>query len=207
MTSFVVYGFSGKAGSGKDYVAKRIFPAILKAANILGKNEKILYLAFADLLKTIVSAKYSLSYEELYHEKSIRTRFLLQNIGDELRKKNGEDFFIKAIQIELMKHAEKSGITTFILTDVRFPEEHKWIKNIGGFVFRIDSPEREHEKLLKECDGNVEDMKKRSQHRSETLLDDFTFDAIIKNNPSDNPAQYISDWVTGKSTAKQKEST
>jgi len=190
-----VYGFSGKIGSGKDYVAKNIFPRLLRASGDLGQHETPLYLAFADLLKTICAGRFGLDYDDLYVTKTPETRKRLQEVGDELRKKNGELYFVNAMKLELAKHAKRSGIRTFIFTDVRFPEEFIWIHEMGGVVFRVNAPKRSHQKLLEECKGDQKAYEARAAHRSETLLDCAKFDAIIENDPEQNPAQGISDWI------------
>jgi hypothetical protein len=193
----VIYGFSGKIGSGKDYIAKNIFLNMLRLKNIITKEEKPLFLAFADFLKTLCALKHNLSYDDVYGDKTSETRKLLQETGDELRKKYSENFFVDAMKLEIEKHKRKSDVRVIILTDVRFPEEVKMIKEYNGKIFRIVSPERTRQKLLDEVknkDEKDEITKKHSTHRSETLLDNYDFDLVIYNDPKDNPAQQLFEW-------------
>ncbi len=58
----------------------------------------------------------------------------------------------------------------WIITDVRFPNEAKAIKDKGGIVIRIERPGGESH-----CGG---------QHDSETALDNYSFDYVIDNEGS-----------------------
>jgi hypothetical protein len=80
----MIIGFSGKIGSGKDYVSKNIFLPILKN-NI--KNINYLFLAFADPLKQECSLRYGCEYNKLYKDKDLFTRKSLQDVGTEFREK------------------------------------------------------------------------------------------------------------------------
>lgn len=187
-----VFGFSGKIGSGKNYIAENIFP------QMYSNEEKgnILYIAFADLLKTICAGKKELTYEELYENKSSETRKLLQETGDEVRKMYGESFFKQALELEMIRHYKKNKINIFIITDVRFPEEALFIRHTcKGYVFRIEAPQRTNDRMEVECEGDIKKVIKISSHRSETLLDKFDFDLVIRNDYGQNPRVDISAWL------------
>lgn len=68
----------------------------------------------------------------------------------------------------------------WIITDVRFPNEAKAIKDKGGILIRVNRP-------CEEC-GVLEGHKmiphknKPSEHESETALDDYEFDYIVDNS-------------------------
>ena len=64
----------------------------------------------------------------------------------------------------------------WVITDMRFPNEMKAIKDKGGISIRITRP---REVLLEEC---VISEDSELLHESETVLDDAKFDYIIDNN-------------------------
>jgi phosphomevalonate kinase len=170
-----IYGFSGKMGSGKDYFANKL---MFYHKN----NAKTMIIAFADFLKSLACVKHDLSYDDVYGSKNEKTRKILQEMGDAIRTEYGEDFFAKALQFEIEKQYRRNHISRFIITDVRFPEEVKVIKSMGGKVIRLNAPDRTKERLYEECNGDKELMKQRASHRSENSLDDYRdFDLVLFN--------------------------
>lgn len=80
----------------------------------------------------------------------------------------------------------------WIITDVRFPNEVKAIKDRGGIVIRVDRPRE----IPTDDEGFVINLDiykfgdkiiDYSNHPSETALDDYEFDYVIDNN-SDIPS-------------------
>ncbi len=59
----------------------------------------------------------------------------------------------------------------WIITDVRFPNEFKAIKEKGGIVIRVNRPS--HSKHI---------VKVINDHPSETALDGYDFDYVIEND-------------------------
>lgn len=190
-----IYGFSGKIGSGKDYVAKEILPHILVGSGRHSSDDSVIYLAFADFLKSVCAARFGLKYNDLYERKTAETRKRLQYVGDEIRDMYGDMYFVNSMELEVTKHLRRSNIKTFVITDVRYPEEVAWIRKMGGYIIRIKAPERSKKKLMEECKENVDIYKKRSEHPSETLLDNADFNLVINNDPDDNPWGELSDWI------------
>ena len=167
----IVIGVSGKLGVGKDFISNII-------EQHLSINHKVIRLAFADLLKILTMIEYDISFDRVYVKKDEESRQLLQNIGAEYRKKS-LDFWIKGIdsQINIFQH---KGFDAFIITDVRYQNEADYIKSIGKLI-RIVAPIRNQIKLEEESNNNP-DIK---NHLSETDLDNYEFDYIIKNDPDD----------------------
>ena len=86
-----LYAFSGKMGSGKDFISHHYF-----ATNLPPKPT--LFLAFADHLKVDVASKHSLPLKTMYDEKTQETRMLLQRSGTELgRDVFGEYLWVNAL--------------------------------------------------------------------------------------------------------------
>lgn len=180
----IVIGFSGKIGSGKDYVAKEIF---LEKIKQISKN--YLFLSFADPLKQECALRYNHTYEQLYHNKDNDTRKHLQDVGNEFRTKHGKNVYVNTMKMLITLHSERSNIDIFIIPDVRFPNEMKFIQSIGGKVYRITALNRSRDKLLKECGGDEELLKIRSQHVSEVSLDNHKFDGYIHNDYDDTTCE------------------
>lgn len=162
-----VIGLSGKAGSGKDYIASRII------------TPKYGYVPFsiAWQVKASLVAKGVLTYEEAFVTKPPHARHLLQAEATESgRDIYGEDMWLRAADAWMRTIYEQWGIQRFVLSDIRFPNEVEYIKKMGGKVFRIIAPTRVSQSPL-----TVE----ARNHYSETALDDYpldNFDGIIDND-------------------------
>ena len=92
---------------------------------------------------------------------------------------------------EVMHGSIKTDYPNWIITDVRFPNEVKAIKDRGGIVIRVikDEPCEVCGLTLAERRGNI--CKEiscplgRKQHKSETALDNATFDYTISAKEGD----------------------
>ncbi len=162
-----VIGLSGKAGSGKDYIAM----------NIITKHYGYVPFSIAWQVKASLVAKGVLTYEEAFITKPPHARYLLQSEATESgRDIYGEDMWLRAADAWMKTIYEQWGIQRFVLSDVRFPNEVEYIKKMGGKVFRIVAPNRVSQSPLSEEARN---------HYSETALDDYPldhFDGIIEND-------------------------
>lgn len=162
-----VIGLSGKAGSGKDYIASKII------------TPRYGYVPFsiAWQVKASLVAKGALTYEEAFITKPPRARHLLQSEATESgRDIYGEDMWLRAADAWMRTIYEQWGIQRFVLSDVRFPNEVEYIKKMGGKVFRIIAPNRVAQSPL---------TAEARSHYSETALDDYpldNFDGIIDND-------------------------
>lgn len=169
----MMIGVSGYARAGKDTVGA-----------YLRDNHGFTRLAFADTLKRfalainpIVDATLhdgEVQLCRLYDELSAgqfdweaakenpEVRALLQRIGTEGgRNVLGENVWVDATLSGVDPHAD-----SWVITDVRFPNEAAAIKGRGGLVWRVERVGTEPV----------------NAHPSETALDDYPFDALIENN-------------------------
>ena len=64
----VIIGFTGKMGSGKNYIAEQILLPFLTS-----HGYQVLTLAFADQLKIDCMTKYGLNYNDVFKDKSIQS--------------------------------------------------------------------------------------------------------------------------------------
>lgn len=173
-----LYGFSGKIGSGKNYVSEKIFlPLLPKKSTIV--------MALADHFKVDACSKDNLAYERVFINKDEETRRILQLRGtEEGRLKYGEDIWTRTLDTWIRVYQDR-GIQRIIITDIRFKNEVKWLKNKGGKIFRIISPERTHTRMSKEA-VNQEAYDRIKNHASEVDLDDYhDFDYVIANDYKD----------------------
>jgi hypothetical protein len=177
----LLIGVSGKAGAGKDTVAK-----LLQSLDNELENKK-----FSEKLKTFVSdvlrvPRAAMENEEfkksnlesqwdMFHElykgpkpfevcvdvvkRPMTVRELLIRVGDGLRKVAHPDFWVNAEMAALTPNSK------WIFTDVRYHNEKTAIEDKGGFVIRVDRP------------GIVEIDSETERH-----LDNSSFDYRIYNN-------------------------
>lgn len=126
-----IYGFAGKKGSGKNYIAQHLFLPFLK-------TKPSLIVAFADVFKLDGIVYSKLKREEVFSsKKSEYYRKFLQIAGHEQgRLKHGDDIWIKFLYEKILMYSNR-GIERFIITDVRYNNEIEWIKEQGGYVFYI----------------------------------------------------------------------
>jgi hypothetical protein len=157
-------GLSGYAQSGKDTAAA--------ALTDVGWTR----IAFADVLRSAVYAldplmpdgrRVSDVVDEMGWDsakvnfREIRT--LLQRMGTEVgRNLLGENIWVDTA----LRDLDPEG--RYVITDCRFPNEAKAIRDRGGKVVRIHRPGTEA----------------ANDHPSETSLDNFAFDAILVNSGS-----------------------
>lgn len=162
-----VIGLSGKAGSGKDYIASRII------------TSKYGYVPFSISwhVKANLVSKGALTYEEAFITKPSHARHLLQQEATESgRHIHGEDMWLRAADSWMKTIYTSWGIKRFILPDVRFKNEVNYIKNMGGKVIRIIAPNRIAQSPLSD---------EARRHYSEVALDDYpldNFDGLLYND-------------------------
>ena len=168
----VIIGFSGKMGSGKNYIAESI------VAPFLRKNGfQVVVIAFADQLKIDVMNKYNLSYEDVFDRKTLATRDILQLEGTENgREKRGADVWIKYVASWIAIFAAR-GIEHFLIPDVRFRNEAEWILSQGGIIVKINAPDRHEEHCRTK---NI--LPDKIMHSSETELDEWDGYNLFINN-------------------------
>lgn len=160
-----IVGLSGKAGSGKDFIATNAFSE-------LGYYQW----SFAWHLKVGVVGKGLASYEDVFFNKPPEVRKILQIEGtEEGWMKWGQRLWVDSLLAWTRIASEYFGINKFVVPDVRFTHEVEGLHEVGGRVYRIVAPTR--------TDNNGLSAEARN-HISETALDHFTgFDGFIYNEP------------------------
>jgi hypothetical protein len=151
----LLVGLSGYAQTGKD-----------TSGAMMVEEAGFTRLAFADALKSVAldsdtdlrnAVRYA-GWEET-KQSHPHARLFLQHLGVAARDHIDQDVWVNAA----LRNVSPGG--RFVVTDVRFPNEAAAIRARGGFVVRVERPGT----------GPV------NAHASETALDDFEFDATLRN--------------------------
>ena len=121
-------------------------------------------------------------------------RLLLQHIGTELfRNQIIDGIWVNALMSEYKPKEELVGTTpeniqwgevypNWIITDTRFPNELQAVKDKGGINIRVNRP-KERELILRNATSIIDTRKTlEPEHKSETALDNATFDYTIEND-------------------------
>lgn len=157
-----IVAFTGKRGDGKDTAALAL------------KNIGWTHINFADALREVVKIVYGISYEEMgdavlkekvldrYPFKSPRE--ILTLIGTQgFRDLIAQDTWVEAFtrEAQLREYV--------VCSDLRFLNEEKKLKELGGTIIRVVNPRRKHTDAT-------------SQHRSETEMDSIVPHHTILND-------------------------
>ena len=135
-----VIGLYGKAGCGKD-----------TAATLLWQEVSAHRMAFAEPLYEAISAITKVGVTQFqdreFKEQIIpwigkSPRYLLQTLGTEWgRKLVGDDFWVYILKNRIERFEWWNGVERdFVITDVRFDNEARMIKGLGGEIWHIVRP-------------------------------------------------------------------
>jgi len=126
----LVFGLIGGIGSGKTTAAK-----------YLSQEHRFVEIYTAAKLKQVVMEMYGLPQEAVYgtqEEKSaprpelgmVSARMVLEHFAEEFRRYNPDVFLNQATR----------GMSTprIVISNIRYQNEHLWVKKRGGFVIRMN---------------------------------------------------------------------
>jgi phosphomevalonate kinase len=182
MEDIEIFGFSGKLGSGKNYIAENLFFPKLSS------QKPTLCMAIADHVKVDLCVKRNIEYNKLFFSKDAITRRLLQLEATENgRMVYGEDVWVKTLDTWIKIYASR-GIKRFIVTDVRFVNEFEYIKNNSGVNILVIATDRVTNELIRETNGDILKMTEIKTHSSENGLEHMIdkFDYVIYNDINDS---------------------
>lgn len=124
---------------------------------------------FADPIKVATERIFSFNFDQLYGEAKdyldaywrLHPREVFQNFGDSMRSAFGENFWTRVWTRTVLERPH-----SIICSDVRLEGEAKAIKDLGGFLVRVDR-----------------DIDLLDDHMTEKDLDDWdAWDYIVDNN-------------------------
>lgn len=148
-------GLTGKAGSGKSFIASNVLVP-----------EGYIPLALAGPMKAELAGQGVIPGDEAlgFKPKSPRTRSVLQIYGTELgRERFHEDVWCSTLEWWIGWFTEHD-MDRFVITDVRFPNELRWLEMLGGVAIRVTGR------------GGLEG--EAGEHISETALDEIPVDEV-----------------------------
>ena len=155
---------SGKAGSGKSFVAEHV-----KAVYEKIYGWRVATIAYGDPLKMVARNIYGWD-----GAKGPNGRALLQTLGTDIVQKNNQYCWVNCV-IEIIKGLE-SEFDLFIISDARFPHEVDYMKETLPANYDI---------ITLRIEGKTSLEGDTAQHLSETGLDDYEFDYHFPNRDYD----------------------
>jgi hypothetical protein len=208
----MIIGVCGFIGSGKDTIADYL-------VNIHEFRRE----SFANTLKDAVSSvfgwdrtmlegrtKQAREWREQVDpwwskrlDRAITPRWILQYWGTEVcRRGFHDDIWIASLENKLRNSSDD-----VVISDCRFPNEIKAIRNQGGIVLRVvRGPEPEWYDLAVESNGGSFDHMKTAYpdvHASETAWAGTEFDAVLDNNATlDQLYKQVNDLLQDLRAAK-----
>ncbi len=187
LSGLTIIGLAGYKGTGKDTVARLI------------RGVRMRHVAFADPLRDAVRAMYGFSWDQLLHPNlkelddpfwGVSPRTALRDVGMRcMRQVVRDDFWLKVMERRMMEIRRRSllGVSGFVISDVRFPNELDFVRSLGGEVWCVYRPGHEF-------DG----------HATETLPQDPSrFDRVIENRGSLADLRKIVSVMLGLCQTKQ----
>jgi len=185
MKNIKIIAFSGKMGTGKDFIAKNyILPAL---------NRPTVLMAFADHFKVDVITKDNIDRERVFVTKDTISREKLQRRGtEEGRDKYGEDIWVRTLKEWILVFHKRNPELCFMITDLRFKNELEAVKEWGGTTIRVEAPSRNMYHLEQYYPDPIK-RNKIQTHISETELDNELnkFDHILDNDFEVNKNTFI----------------
>lgn len=159
----LIVGLCGHAGVGKDsaisYVIKECNAGSMAFASPLKKIAQIVGFSYDQL----TDRKLKETPDEFW---GISPRQFLQMCGTEMfRKVWREDVWVEIAKRTILN--TRGATQVIFVTDVRFPNEAKMIKDIGGIIVKIERPDNP--------------LAIDTQHTSESLVDTLPVDLRINN--------------------------
>jgi hypothetical protein len=130
----LVFGISGVARCGKDTLANHL------KSKLERNGYPVLKISFATAVKEdldpFLKEKLNISaFTEKTEEKNIIRPLLVSYATDVCRNKINKDFWINRVKPRIEGCVQNKVVV--IIPDVRYENEVKWIKSIGGYVIHL----------------------------------------------------------------------
>ena len=129
----LIFGVAGVARCGKDTLGKHLIHKLSKSG-LPCLNISFASALKADLDKFLLEKLKVSAFTENNSEKEL-IRPLLVTYGTEVCRKLDQDYWIKKIEKKVKSSIDNKIIV--VITDVRYENEAKWIKQSGGFLIHL----------------------------------------------------------------------
>jgi len=182
----------GKAGAGKNYIARRIQKAIetgnwakaealLPDAALLKLKEfkqcKVITLAFADSLKEHLFSTEKISLDDFIAEqKTANYRETLTSTADLAKQRYGQEYFARILRARIALLASYNLGHVFIVPDLRERLQHRVMVEAGFrlVVLSIKAQDRVMISAQLENGFDFDRLRANMSHNSEVDLDEWT---------------------------------
>lgn len=166
MSALTIVGLSGKAQSGKDEIAKRYFlPMGYRVASL------------ADHHKIWMVATGAATWEEVFVTKPEHVRADMQRSMQRARETVGKTVWCEAVLATIKLAALRDPTATkWVVPDVRYFSEVRFLQEHDGVVFRVFAPDRAADNAL---------TAEQRAHVSEVELD--VWDPVFRNGKFEFP--------------------
>lgn len=155
-------GLTGRAGSGKTYVAHSLAMA---GAHYVEHFAASLRLELEDVLAE------GAHLAPLWTKPtSPEVRWILQQYGTNFRRAQDPDYWVDTTLARVEQTFSHIRQDSVVFDDVRFPNEARAISRRGGLIVRVQAPAEVREARLGELPP---------EHDSETAMDDYAVDMHI----------------------------
>lgn len=174
---------SGKAQSGKDYIANIIKQQLEENGN------KVLVTHYADLLKYILKTFFNWD-----GKKDKKGRDLLQRVGTDVIRKKMPDYWVNFISQMISFFPNEWNY--ILIPDTRFPNEIEVMQknpDVNVITIRINRVNFTPQLTLEQ-----------QQHPSETSLDEYDFDYYVSNDGTETVNNAVKEFVNYIDVNKKK---
>jgi len=166
----LIVGFGSKRLRGKDTAAN------FMSALMVSRGFQVRRDAFASTVKDVCQVVFGFSSEQMNNPDikmvedefwGFTPRWAMQRVGTEaFRQQIRHDIWVKCLERRFLKDDR-----SVVVSDMRFENEAVSIREMGGFVIRVDR--------------RIDFDENQDQHPSETGLDQFNeWDFVVENNGS-----------------------
>lgn len=180
----LLIGISGVARSGKDTLADFLEKKLKK------QKYPVLKVSFASAVKTdldpFLKEKLNVSaFTEKNSEKELIRPLLVCYATEVCRNKISKDFWIDKIKERVISSIDSNVIV--VIPDVRYDNEVKWIKSLGGYVIHVErsgnKPANFEEKVNDPIIKNIADYKiKWNDFKNKTKSCAYHVAKLFKSN-------------------------
>lgn len=181
LQSSIIIGLTGHKQVGKDTIA-----------DYLCRTFGFKKLAFANPLKNAAREVFGFSDAQLYGDQkevidpfwNVTPREVLQVVGTDLFRLTlpqfipqiGNQIWTRTLERQLQQERLQNPRQSFVVTDVRYPNEAEVVHRFGGILMRVERPDL--------TSGLTLGGQSFAAHLSETAMNNEPSDLLIRNNGS-----------------------